>query len=328
MMLKKNKFLLVIISMITFINILSIRTFNVFADIDKIYLGGYPAGFSLQTNGVLVVSLCDVLTENGIKSPAKEADIEINDRIISINDHQVNSANDISNLIKNKDLVFLKISRYGEIIEKNINPVADTSGEYKLGVFVKDEICGIGTITYIKNNRFASLGHPVMDENGIVDIRGGNIYNCSIVGCIKGERGKPGELKGVFLKNASKATINKNLENGVYGQIDDINTLCNLREIELGNAKVGDATIFSTISGAQPKEYKITIIKLDKNQSNKNFVIKITDEELLKQTGGIVQGMSGSPIVQEGKLVGAVTHVFINDPTRGFGINIYNMINN
>jgi len=323
-----KKFLIIFIFVFSVVCSNSVKSFFVYADSNKIYLGGYPAGFSLQTNGALVVSLCDVVTNDGLKSPAKDASIEPGDKILSINGHKIFNANDIATSIKLNDIVFVEFQRNDEIIQKTLYPAVDLSGEYKLGVFVKDEICGIGTITFIKDNRVASLGHPVMDQDGILNIRGGNIYSCSIIGFVKGSRGMPGELKGVFIKKDVKASIDKNLENGVYGELIGNFDYNNLVEIDIGEAKIGDASIFSTIKGSTPKEYSISIIKIDNSSINKNFVIKITDDELLNETGGIVQGMSGSPIVQDGKLVGAVTHVFINDPTRGFGIKIDNMLNN
>lgn len=323
----KKKFLLILIIFLSIFNLYSNNLNLVYASADTIYLGGYPAGFCLETKGALVVSLCDVITPDGLKSPAKDAQIEVGDKIISIDEKQINNASDIASAINSCEKINAKVKRNGEIIEKTIFPAVDMGGEYKLGVFVKDEICGIGTITYIKNGRFASLGHPISDNEGILEVSGGSVYNCSIIGFVKGQRGNPGELKGVFIKNNIKATIDKNQENGVYGcVVDKISN--DLKEIEIGEAKVGNASIFSTINGSSPKEYSISIIKVDDNLSNKNFVIKVTDDELLNQTGGIVQGMSGSPIVQNGKLVGAVTHVFINDPSRGFGIKINNMINN
>ena len=168
----------------------------------------------------------------------------------------------------------------------------------------------------------------VNNEYNEIDIFGGELYNCSITGCVKGERGKAGELRGVFVKNDPIGVIDKNLISGVYGQLSEDFDKTNLTQIEIGKASIGDACIYSTIDNNEPKRYSISIIKVDDFQDNKNFVIKVTDKDLLETTGGIVQGMSGSPIVQNGKLVGAVTHVFINDPTRGFGINIFNMINN
>lgn len=304
---------------------------NVYAEGEKLYLGGIPAGFSLYTRGACVVGLCDVITENGISSPSKNADIRVGDLILSIDGLEVNSAADIENSVKNELIKDISLDRNGEIVTTELVPAKDMSGKYKLGVFIRDCVNGIGTITYIKGDKFASLGHPVINEDGsILKIMKGKLYSCSITGVVKGERGKAGELRGVFQRGAVIAEIEKNNLKGVYGSIygSEID-YDSLKEISTGEAKVGNAVIYSTINGSEPEEYSISIIKVDgNNKDNKNFVIKITDKTLLSLTGGIVQGMSGSPIVQDGKLVGAITHVFINDPSRGFGISIDNMLNN
>lgn len=297
---------------------------------DKIYLGGYPAGFSLQTRGANIIGICDVITETGVVSPSKDAGLTVGDIVIKIDDNQINNAQDIERVVISNNLYKIEYIRDGEQSFTTIKPAKDLSNKYRLGIYVRDKINGIGTVTYIKNNRIASLGHPVLNEqSNLIDIVGGDMFNCEITGFIKGERGRAGELRGTFDRRRKIASLDKNLNSGVYGDICDNENLSNLREIELGNAKMGDASIYTTINGTCPKEYSISIIKVDTiSRDTKNFVIRITDQRLLELTGGIVQGMSGSPIVQNGKLVGAVTHVFINDPTRGFGISIDNMINN
>ncbi len=325
----KIKFLsliLVVLALVTCLNFNNVRADNFD---NKLYLGGMPAGFSIQTRGANIVGLCDVVSNDGVKSPSKDADIRIGDVILSIDNTEINCASDIENAINNKTEVVLLINRCGEKLIKNIKPAKDSSGKSKLGVFVKDDVCGIGTITFIKGDSFASLGHPVINDDGnIANIINGNIFKCNISGCVKGERGKPGELKGMFLKTNSIGSIEKNTERGVYGKISQSFDKSKLLEIATGEATMGDATIFTTVKGSEPKKYNISIIKIDNENGCKNFVIKITDKNLLQITNGIVQGMSGSPIVQNGKLIGAVTHVFINDPTRGFGISINNMLNN
>lgn len=294
-----------------------------------IYLGGMSAGFSLNTKGAEIIGVCDVITDNGLYSPCRDAEICVGDIITSINDNEINNVSDIEKAIKNQTNVIIIIERDNESLAKTVKPAKDINGTYKLGVFIRDAVNGIGTITFIKNNRFASLGHPVLNDKGeLLKISGGSLYNCSITGCVKGERGKAGELRGVFAKSNSIATIDKNLISGVYGEINSSFDKSGLIKTEIGEAVPGCASILSTISGGKPKEYEILIIKADSFGGDKNFVIKITDKDLLDSTGGIVQGMSGSPILQNGKLVGAVTHVFINDPTRGFGIGINNMVNN
>ena len=325
----KKKFSVIFI-FIVLISIFNIYTKPAYADNEKIYLGGIPAGFSLYTRGAHVVGLCDVITEEGLISPAKNSEIKTGDIILTINELEINNAKDIEKAINNGKTLNLSINRNGKILTEKITPAKDLNGSYKLGVFVRDCVYGIGTITYIKGNRFASLGHPVLDDNGkILNITGGDLYNCCVTGCVKGQRGKAGELRGVFLSNTKVAKIEKNSAYGVFGTFDDdfLNKK-NLIETEIGEACMGDAQIISTINGKTPEFYDISIVKIDLNNDNKNYVIKINDSNLIEKTGGIIQGMSGSPILQNGKLVGAVTHVFINDPTRGFGISISNMINN
>ena len=265
---------------------------------NSVYLGGMTAGFSLYTKGGEVVGICDVITNNGLISPAKEIGLTEGDIILKINDNQINSASDIDNSIKNGGNLIIEYKHCGQNIVKQIKAVKDINGHYKLGIFIRDSINGIGTITYIKGKRFASLGHPVVDENGDeINICGGKLYNCAITGCAKGERGKVGELKGAFIKNNAIANIEKNLDSGVYGDITNIYDTSNLTKINIGNATMGDAYIYSTIDENRPQKYSISIIKVD-DTGNKNFVVKITDKDLLEKTGGIVQGMSGSPIVQ------------------------------
>lgn len=320
----KRRFFILLIAIVS---IFSCFKVNVFADEEEIYLGGMPAGFALYTRGAEIVGLCDVITENGSISPAKNADILVGDKILFIDGFEINSALDIEKSIKSNYNKTITIERQGETMLKIITPAKDINGKYKLGLFIRDEINGIGTITFIKGNRFASLGHPVLNNAGkTYEIIGGNLYNCKITGNIKGERGKAGELRGVFLRNEKVGKIEKNNSVGVYGSIENIDK-STLIKTEIGDAKPGKAQILSTIDGVKPKKYDISIIKVDNTSSCKNFVIKIIDNDLLNNTGGIVQGMSGSPIIQNNKLVGAVTHVFINDPTRGFGLSIDKMLN-
>ncbi len=300
------------------------------ANSEKIYLGGMPAGFSLQTKGAKVVGICDVITLDGIKSPAKDSQITVGDVILSIGGYETNNALDVEYALNNCNDKNVLIKRDDAVINETIIPAKDISGRYRLGVFIQDNVNGIGTVTFIKGNRFASLGHPVTDENGkILNITGGELFSCDITGCAKGEKGKAGELRGVFNTKTKIANIEKNNNSGVYGTIENgVYDYSDLVEVQIGEATMGNAQICSTIHGGKPQKYDISIIKCDLSSKTKNFVIKIKDKALLDSTGGIVQGMSGSPIIQNGKLVGAVTHVFVNDPTRGFGISIDNMLNN
>lgn len=294
---------------------------------NDIYLGGIPVGFSLYSRGVKVIGISDVITENGISSPAKEAGVKTGDVLLSIDGKEINTSKDIENNLNNDDYKILNIRRNGESIIINVKPQKDVVGNIKLGIFVRDEIDGIGTITFIYKNKIASLGHPVIDENNnLLEITDGSLFNCAINGYVKGEKGKPGELKGLMLRDRQIGKVEKNTKFGVYCSAENVD-YSKLTKVEIGQAKIGDAYIYSTIKGREPKKYSIKIVKNDNYFSeDRNYFIKITDKELLSTTGGIVQGMSGSPIIQNDKLVGAVTHVLINDPTRGYGISINNML--
>lgn len=301
-----------------------------FAQTKTVILGGMPAGFEMETRGALVVGLSDVITKNGTESPAKDAGIKQGDIIYFINDIEINDSKDIERALNlTKDEIEVDYERCGNSFSVKLIPAIDVNGAKKIGVFIKEAISGIGTVTFIDGERIATLGHPVLDESGKpLNIVGGFIYPCNITGYIAGERGKPGELRGIVNSSEKIATIDKNNQYGIFGSMIKGAKVINERKIELGEGRPGNAFIYTTINGNSPKRYSISIIKSDNLFSDtKNYVIKITDRELLETTGGIIQGMSGSPIVQDGRLVGAVTHVFIGDPTRGFGISINNMLN-
>ncbi len=305
-----------------------------FADGDYVYLGGMPCGFSLETRGAHVIGLCDVVGENGIYSPAKNAGVNVGDVLLKIDQDNVNTAEEIETALKKTgETAVLTVLRGGEKILLEIKPAVDVGGEKKLGLFVRSAVNGIGTITYLDRSlHYGALGHPVLNDDGsLLDIVGGTAFACSITGVVKGTRGSPGELRGIFLRDQSIGCVETNLRTGIYGMMKQENGF-ELKKIliaQKGVAKIGEAKIYTTIDGVTPKEYRISIAKVDRDSAdNKNLVIKITDKTLLAETGGILQGMSGSPIVQGKTLIGAVTHVFVNDPTRGFGILIENMLKN
>ncbi len=326
---RKIKKLLITILLLV-LSVVTLNGYTAYASDDTIYLGGIPAGFSLYTKGAFVIGLCDVVGKNDIYSPSKDGGICVGDYIMSIDGISTNNALDIENAIKGKNEIEVILNRKGENIVKKIKLAKDNSGVNKLGVFIRDGINGIGTVTFIKNNKIATLGHPVLTENSeIVEVIGGCIYNCSISGCVKGQKGEPGELHGIYLRKNKIAEIEKNEIYGVYGVIDKQFDLANHKKIETAEAVMGNAKVYCTVDGDSPKEYDISIIKASNSfeKDSKNLVIKINDKQLLSITGGIVQGMSGSPILQNGKLVGAITHVFVNDPTRGYGIQIDKMLN-
>ena len=306
----------------------------------SVYLGGYPLGFTLECEGVLIVALGDVETENGTVRPSKNRDIKEGDVLYSVNGQVIKSSTHLHGLLNMQSspkVANIVLKRADQIINETIEPVKEIpSNMYRLGFWIRDNAAGVGTLTYVRedNLRFGALGHPVqdVDTGKLLPVSGGNIYKCNIVGYNKGTRGNPGELRGLFLRTGSKIGIlDNNNEYGVYGTIseDYVKRLSNPVKVGFRDSvKTGKAKILCTIDGTMPKEYDIEIVKLSHQSKSdkKSMVIKIVDEELISKTGGIVQGMSGSPIVQNGKLVGAVTHVFVSDPTKGFGVYIDWMI--
>ena len=303
----------------------------------EVYIGGMPAGFTLGIGGAQVIGTCEVLTREGSSCPAREAQLKAGDVIVEFAGMKVRCAEDIGAALAlyRGGEASMTVRKGGETQKKQIEPALDAvTGRYKLGVLIRDSIAGIGTVTYIERGtrRFGALGHAVTGEEGeLLSLSGeGSMYRCSIVNVVKGERGKAGELKGLFINDTCVATADKNCASGIYGNFSEEYDLSSLQCAPVGKeAQPGKASILTTTDGTDPKEYSVSIVKVDaQNGQNKNFVLKVTDGELLSQTGGIVQGMSGSPILQNGKLVGAVTHVFLNDPTRGYGIAIENMLGN
>lgn len=310
---------------------------SVLSEGKQVYIGGQAAGFTLKTGEIQVIGICDVLTENGAHSPAQKTGLRTGDRIVKIAAVPVKTVEDLNDAVNAAQgkSVEVEIKRKNETFTQNIQPIQDkTTGKYKIGVLVRDSVSGIGTITYIdgKNGDFGALGHTVTDEEKQeMTMENGVVYACSVVGVRKGVRGKAGELRGMFLNDQPMGSAEKLSKCGIFGKMSGNWKSKKLKSAIASSegAKPGKAYIYSTVNGVCPKRYTIEIVKVDKsNRENKNYVIKITDDELLSETGGIVQGMSGSPIIQEDKLVGAVTHVFLNDPTRGYGIDIEKMMEN
>lgn len=304
----------------------------------SIYLGGEPVGVKISTKGVLVVGLSDIESSRGpVLSPAAEAGVQIGDSILKINNTEIKSAEDVSSIVSksNGNKLVLSIERKGEYIEKYCSPVKGKDDEeYKIGLWIRDSTAGVGTLTFYhkETNKFAALGHPItdVDTGTILKVEKGEILSSSIVSIRKGLRGDPGELKGIFLDEENPlGSINYNTNCGIFGTGNKpiINNGKYNKPVKIAlrnEIKEGPAKIITTIDGSEPKEYDINIEKLLQQDTPgpKSMIIKVTDKVLLEKTGGIVQGMSGSPIVQNGKLIGAVTHVLINKPDTGYGIYI------
>jgi stage IV sporulation protein B len=313
----------------------------------RVYIGGMPVGIMLQSKGVLVVGKLEIVTDGGGISPTDKSDVQIiiGDVILKINDVEINCTNDLINIINAAapaapaapttstapaaPLNVLVKRKEKEFVAR-VTPVKDiVTGQYKIGLWVRDTAVGVGTVTYIKESdlSFAALGHPICDPDTkeMLSISGGKIYDCSIVGLIKGQRGRPGELKGLFSKEESIGTVRLNNRFGIYGKLTRQPAGAYGEPVGVATRaeiKIGKAKIVTAVSGSAPAEYDIEIVKKNnqKTPSDRSMIIKITDKNLLKETGGIVQGMSGSPIMQNGRLVGGVTHVFINDPTQGYAL--------
>lgn len=335
MLLRKKSVSICLVLLIAVLFLFHISPVYANADVQTLYLGGFPAGFTLNTTTVEVIGICDVITSEGMRSPARESGIKTGDIIAEINGKKVCGASEINKIVAEDYKKFTVIvSRGGEQLSFDINPAKELStGNKKLGILVKDTINGVGTVTYIDkaNKKFASLGHPVTDlNNHLVEINGGTVYGCIVYDIKKGVKGTPGELRGAFESGTVLGKAKVNCSCGIYGDLDEKYNTSKLIKVEKGNISdvvIGKACIYTTIYGNEPKRYEISIVKTEQgNKDNRNFVIKIEDDELLEKAGGIVQGMSGSPIVQNGKLIGAVTHVFVNDPTRGYGISIDRML--
>ncbi len=300
-----------------------------------VYVGGMSAGFTLKTGGAQIIGVSEVVTEEGAVSPAARAGLRAGDIIYKAAGIKVESIKDLNEIVnksKGKALSF-EVGRGEERLQMEICPVKEkATDKYRIGILIRDSVSGIGTVTYIdkENGRFGSLGHAVTNENrNELQLFDGKVYECNIVGVHKGVRGKAGELRGVFLNDKPFGNAEKLCDCGIFGRVSEEFVVDDLMSAVASSqaAKPGKAYIYSTIDGATPKKYEIEVVKVDKsNRENKNYVIKITDSALISETGGIVQGISGSPIIQENKLIGAVTHVFLNDPTRGYGIDIQRML--
>lgn len=309
----------------------------------KVIASGSALGFSLLTDGVVIVGFNPVITDIGAVNPFNDSGIEIGDRVKRINDREITCLNDIDLILNDNNYNGepLKITIYkGEKeIVKEIVPGKDyLTGKYKLGLWIREDATGVGTLTYIRedNNRFGALGHGICEEgqDDVLKITGGSIYSCDIIGINKGEKGKTGEIRGLFVTGSnSQGSIDTNNKYGVFGEIKTGSELFNQKRYDVGgrlSVKPGKAKILCCLNGKTIEEFDIEIIKTNyqKKSNDKSMVIRVIDKELIKRTGGIIQGMSGSPIIQNNKIVGAVTHVFISDPTKGFGVYLDWMIDN
>ena len=323
---EKNKDGEIIVKLFGFIPIKKVKI-KLLPD-EEVYVGGSAIGLTIRTDGAVVVSdtIVDLENSNITKNNLfKNGDIikEIGGQKISTLDDVDYALNNVNN--ENVEIKYLRNNKEKTSI---IPLIKNEEGEYKLGLWLKDDFSGVGTLTFVKKNGdFAALGHAISNgnEENIIPLKDGKIYSCSLVNIEKGEKNNPGELKCVFVQKDNRGKLEKNTKVGVFGMVENFDNLVDTnRSAQFGgrfSVKPGKAKIISNVSGIS-EEYNIEIIKANyqSKSDDKSLVIKVTDKKLLKLTGGIVQGMSGSPILQNGKIVGAVTHVFLNDPTKGYAV--------
>lgn len=295
---------------------------------------GTPFGIKMFSDGALIVGFSDLYTENGQANPAKEAGLKLGDLIISVDGTATRSNDELKAVIEQAQGRDVSVVYVRDDVEHTVQltPVQDEKGQWKAGMWVRDSSAGVGTLTFVdeKTGVFAGLGHSINDSDTgkSITLRSGEIVPCEITGFTAGGVGTPGELKGRFVGLHAVGSIVINGATGVYGTT---RAAFSGRQTEVAFSQevtVGTATLLTTIDGTQPQAYTIEIEKLNLagEDENRNLVVRVTDRGLLEATGGIVQGMSGSPILQNGRLVGAVTHVLVNDPTRGYGIFAQTML--
>lgn len=304
----------------------------------EVYPCGMTVGIEIETDGVLVLGTGVVTGQDGLNYEPALHILKSGDYIKAINGVSINNKETlVSEMQKNTNGENkLQIVRDNKVLEVAVQAVKTNENSYKIGVWVRDDTQGIGTLTYVdEENNFGALGHGItdIDTGELMKMRTGNLYEASILQVVKGVKGTPGELIGYITETpyGSLGKITKNTELGIAGHITKKGIINEKKKMKIGlkqEVKEGDATVLCQI-GDTVEEYKIKIEKINQNSknTNKGMVLRITDKELLKLTNGIVQGMSGSPILQDGKIVGAVTHVFVQDSTKGYGSFIENMIN-
>lgn len=296
---------------------------------------GTAVGVRLFSDGIMVVGTAQVESDTGSRSPADEGGLEKGDIITRVNDEEVTSAQEFRELVLasgGEDLA-VTATRDGETLELELTPVM-SDGAYKLGIWIRDSLAGIGTMTYYDpaSGRFGALGHGVndVDTGQLLPLMEGAVMDTQVASVKKGKAGAPGQLEGDFDVIKDIGTVDANTNGGIFGQLRDVTEVTEqaLETADKSQVKNGPAYILSNVEGDKVEKFQVEIVKQLPlaDDGYRNMVVKVTDQRLLELTGGIVQGMSGSPIIQEGKIIGAVTHVLVNDPTKGYGIYIENML--
>ena len=305
---------------IIFLIILLLLPFNIYAYSNRLIVGGEQIGIEIHSNGVYIIDFYNDKAEKTFKR---------GDKIISINDTNISSINDFNSIINKAGTYNLTIKRNNKTYKYDLDVYLEND-KIKTGLYLKDEIYGIGTLSYIdpETNVYASLGHEILESNSntIFDTRNGYIYNSNILNIEKNNKNQIGEIHS-SIGNEVLGTVLKNKTNGIYGKFTSVINTDNL--IEVGNSseiKKGKATLFIELDNDTKKEYDINIINIDESDPVKNIYFEITDDLLLNKTGGIIQGMSGTPIIQNNKIIGAVNYVVIDDYNKGYGVFIEKML--
>ncbi|MET3684323.1 stage IV sporulation protein B [Alkalibacillus flavidus] len=306
--------------------------------VEEVIPGGQSLGIKLHSSGVLVAGFSDVSSSED-QSPAQEAGIETGDIILQLNGHKIDDMQSFKTIMtqyeKQADPIQLLIKRKEQIFPIEVTPVQDQNQDiYKLGLYIRDATEGIGTLTFYDpvSKRYAALGHVIADQQSKkpLDIFDGHIVLSDVTSINKGESGSPGEKRArIPKKRPGIGTIQKNSDYGIYGEIKSDEFLKDeqfdaIPIARASDVKEGKAQMLTVINGQKVERFDVEIVSSvpSKNPETKGMVIQVTDDELLEASGGIVQGMSGSPIIQDGRIVGAVTHVFLNDPTSGYGVHL------
>jgi len=303
-----------------------------------VYPMGKTVGIKLFSEGVLVIGISEIRTDQGNASPAKACGLQEGDIITHINSQEVNSIEAVQAVLqtlagKEMSVRILRDKAQSQLTAQAVQCSSD--GAYKLGAWIRDSMAGIGTMTFYdpESKIFGTLGHGIndIDTAMLMPLESGSIMPSSVSDVKKGLTGQPGELHGTFQVEKDLGQLYANTPGGVFGLLTDDSMISNQQLVPVAKGsevKTGKATILSNVTGVKVEEFEVEIIKLFPNaQDTRNLMLHVTDQRLLSATGGIVQGMSGSPILQDGKLIGAVTHVLLNDPTRGYGIFAENMVN-
>ncbi len=307
---------------------------------DTVLVGGMPVGIYMETDGVMILDTEHIKGLDGVEYEPASHLVKGGDYITGLNGQTIENKSELMEALKHLtgDEVVLKLRRDEETLDVKLKPVECSPGDYKLGLWVRDNVQGLGTITFLTgDSKFGALGHGIhdTDTNALLSIADGTLYKTSVHSIKKGENGIPGSMEGIIVYNGYNklGTIEQNTDAGIYGSVDKIDELfAEQIPVEIApkeEIEIGDATIRCFVENeVQEYDIKVTDIDYSGHEINKGLVIQVTDPELLDKTGGIIQGMSGSPILQNGRLIGAVTHVFVQDSTKGYGIFIENMLEN